>query len=144
MDNHYNGISYISDNLKNCEEMNIKSWSHSKFIQMCILAGCDYLSSPKGIGLKTAYFQLNKFTNAKMLIENFDKELEENYEELFMCSYLAFRYSIVYCPLKKGLSYLNTFDPNNLRLEDSFDYLAMSIARRFMPNLEFLGEIFDN
>ena len=47
---------------------------------MCILAGCDYLNSPKGIGLKTAYVLLNKFSNAKMLIDNFDKDLEENYE----------------------------------------------------------------
>lgn len=90
MDNHFNGVSYLYENLKNCEEMNLKFWSHSKFIQMCILSGCDYLSSPKGIGLKTAYVLLNKFSNAKILLENFDKDLEENYEKLFMCSYLAF------------------------------------------------------
>ncbi len=80
MDNNYNGISYLSENLKNCEEMNLRYWSHSKFIQMCILSGCDYLDSPKGIGLKTAYVMLNKFSNAKMLLENYEKELEENYE----------------------------------------------------------------
>ena len=32
MDNSYNGISYLFENLKNCEEMNLKFWSHSKFI----------------------------------------------------------------------------------------------------------------
>ena len=96
---------------------------------MCILAGCDYLDSPKGIGLKTAYVLLTKFSNAKTLIENYDKELEENYEEIFMCAYLAFKYSVIFCPNKKRVSYLNTFDPDNLNVEDSFDYLAMSIAR---------------
>lgn len=47
---------------------------------MCILSGCDYLDSPKGIGLKTAYVMLNKFSNAKLLLENYEKDLEENYE----------------------------------------------------------------
>jgi exonuclease-1 len=32
MDNNFNGISYLSENLRNCEEMNLKYWSHSKFI----------------------------------------------------------------------------------------------------------------
>lgn len=79
MDNNFNGISYLFENLKNCEEMNLKYWSHSKFIQMCILSGCDYLESPKGIGLKTAYVLLNKFSNAKCLIDNYDKQLDDNY-----------------------------------------------------------------
>lgn len=57
---------------------------------MCILAGCDYLNSLKGIGLKTAYQALQKFKDAKEFILNQEKEIEVNYLEIFMCSYLAF------------------------------------------------------
>lgn len=46
-----------------------------------------------------------------------------------MCAYLAFKYSIIYCPKKKELDYLEPFNPDNLNIEDSFDYLALSIAR---------------
>jgi exonuclease 1 len=42
------------------EELEIKGWSHKKFIYACILSGCDYLASPKGIALKTAVGLLNK------------------------------------------------------------------------------------
>jgi 5'-3' exonuclease len=106
---------------------------------MCILSGCDYLDSPKGIGLKTAYFLLNKFSNAKTLIDNYDKELDPNYTEAFMCAYLAFRYSLVYCPYKKDLEYLEPFNPDYLGIEDSFDYLALSIAKSHMESFDFLG-----
>ena len=79
MDTSYQGVVYKLDNLKYCEEMNLKNWSHSKFIQMCILSGCDYLNSPKGIGLKTAYQNMSKFANIKQFLDNYEKELEENY-----------------------------------------------------------------
>lgn len=79
LDNKYQGILYKLDNLKYCEEMNLKNMSHSKFIQMCVLSGCDYLNSLKGIGLKTAYLALQKYKDAKEFILNQDKEIEENY-----------------------------------------------------------------
>lgn len=61
-----------------------------------------------------------------------------------MCAYLAFRYSLVFCPVKRKICHLNPFDPNNLGIEESFDYLALTIARQYLPNLEFLGETIDD
>lgn len=142
MDNNFNGVSYLFENLKNCEEMNLRNWSHSKFIQMCVLSGCDYLDSPKGVGLKTAYFLMNKFSNAKNLIENYDKNLEPFYLEDFMCAYLAFKFSLIFCPVEKDLRYIEPFN-QDFKIEDSFDFLAVSIARKFWPNFDFLGEKYD-
>jgi exonuclease 1 len=35
------------------------------FRQMCIMAGCDYLESIPGLGIRTAYATINKFNNSK-------------------------------------------------------------------------------
>lgn len=37
----------------------MRFWNLERFRQMCILSGCDYLSSPSGIGLKTAMKMLH-------------------------------------------------------------------------------------
>ena len=38
----------------------LSTWSEESIRHMCILAGCDYLDSLPGIGLKTAYKLLKK------------------------------------------------------------------------------------
>jgi exonuclease-1 len=41
-----------------------KGWTFEKFRQACILSGCDYLASLKGIGLKKAAAALADKGNA--------------------------------------------------------------------------------
>lgn len=114
--------------------------SHSKFIQMCVLSGCDYLNSPKGIGIKTAYQLLQKFKDAKEIIENYDKELEENYIQDYMCAYLAFKFSKVYCPKQKKIVSLNQMFLDNVQEIEPFDYMAIKIAKNYDPTFNFLGK----
>ena len=77
----------------------MRQWDHCKFTQLCILAGCDYLPSPKGIGFKTAYTLVYKFNNIVEILDNYKKDIGiENYEERFMCAYTAFKFSRVFCP----------------------------------------------
>lgn len=52
------GIEINLENFGNVKGMEF--WDHSRFRQMCILAGCDYLKSPPGIGVKTAMKYLSK------------------------------------------------------------------------------------
>jgi exonuclease-1 len=52
------GTEIKLENLGNIKGMEF--WDHSRFRQMCILAGCDYLKSPPGIGVKTAMKNLYK------------------------------------------------------------------------------------
>lgn len=37
------------------KNINFVSWTPPQFLQMCILAGCDYLPSLPGLGIKTAF-----------------------------------------------------------------------------------------
>ena len=80
---------------------------------MCIMSGCDYLNSPKGIGIKTAHQFLQKYKDAKEFIDNYDKELEENYLQIFMCAYLAFKFSKVFCPKLRKIVSLNQMNLEN-------------------------------
>lgn len=36
----------------------------TQFLEMCILSGCDYLSSLPGVGLKTAYALMSRHGSA--------------------------------------------------------------------------------
>eukprot|EP00741_Cyanophora_paradoxa_P000306 tig00000403_g297.t1 len=42
-------------NLPSAVELNFHSWTQDMFLQMCVLAGCDFLPSLQGMGVKTAH-----------------------------------------------------------------------------------------
>lgn len=52
------------------------------FIDLCILLGCDYCDTIRGIGTKRAFEMIEKHKNIETVIENLDKEkypLPENF-----------------------------------------------------------------
>jgi len=66
------------------------------FITMCILSGCDYLGSIKGIGFKTAHKLIEEnFTfdeTMKALWNDSKCEIPKDYEENFIKAYLTFKF----------------------------------------------------
>lgn len=55
MDNMGQGFEINLDELHLVEEINLKTFTHDMLLITCILSGCDYLESIKGIGLKKAH-----------------------------------------------------------------------------------------
>lgn len=49
------GHEIVIANLPHNHRPSFRGWDHSQFVQLCILMGCDFLKSPKGIGDKKAY-----------------------------------------------------------------------------------------
>jgi len=47
--------------------------SHTEFVDLCILLGCDYCSSIKGIGPKKALEMINKYRTIEKILENIDQ-----------------------------------------------------------------------
>ncbi|GAB64749.1 flap exonuclease [Plasmodium cynomolgi strain B] len=47
--------------------------SMNEFIDFCILCGCDYCDTIKGIGSKTAYNLIKEYNSIEKIIENIDK-----------------------------------------------------------------------
>ncbi|KAJ3269783.1 Rad2 nuclease [Terramyces sp. JEL0728] len=126
-------VIYKLDHQGNGLEINLSDLSqikalrylpHERFVQMCILSGCDYLNSPPGIGLGKAT-KLLKNENAIDLIGKWDKwktvidapKLELGYLEKFKKAEMVFKHQRVYCPNAKALRPLNDF-PEGFELSD--------------------------
>ncbi|KAJ1547891.1 hypothetical protein HK096_009770, partial [Nowakowskiella sp. JEL0078] len=108
-----------------------RGWTHEKFRQMCILSGCDYLSSPEGFGIKTAL----KSLASKKSIENLflywnwgaavkAPKLCEDYHRLFKLSELAFQHQLIYDPIQKDLRPLNPYPEDWEEFEGVAEFLG--------------------
>ena len=103
------GEEILFDNIKHCKEIRFKNFNEDKFLNFCILVGCDYLKI-NGVGPKLATEALNKFDDynkflgyifSKNFIQGSITETIKRYEK----SFLTFRYQVVYCPVEKKMKY---------------------------------------
>ncbi|KAG0092379.1 Rad2 nuclease [Podila epicladia] len=106
------GIEILHDNLKMVQEVSFHDWSMTEIRHMCILAGCDYLPSIPGMGLKTAQRLLRKLKTFDKVIryvrmENTSMKVRADYEESFRRADLTFLYARVYDPKTKCMVHLN-------------------------------------
>ncbi|KAM0674977.1 Rad2 nuclease [Gurleya vavrai] len=93
-------------------------------LEICILSGCDYLPSIKGIGILTAYKMMQKHGCFKKCIEEWKlkKEVPENYIEEFDRAVKTFKEQVVYDPVKKRRVYLS--GKEEIENEDLFTFLG--------------------
>ena len=56
---------------------------HNKFIEFCILCGCDYCPSVPKVGNNTALKLISKYSSIEEIIESTKYQFPENYIELF-------------------------------------------------------------
>lgn len=78
-------------------------------LDICILSGCDYLDSIRGVGLATAYKKLKETGSVENFVrtmQTLNKQVPENYLEMFNNAKLAFLHHIVYDPYLKRRVYL--------------------------------------
>lgn len=87
----------------------------------CILSGCDYLGSMKGIGFKKAMKLVedagkdDTFMEAMTAIRDEGKiEVPRKYEKKFMKALLTFKFQLVYCPKKHTLVHLEDIETHPL------------------------------
>ena len=105
-----NGYEIELDNLKKVEELNMQHFDHDLFLTVCIMSGCDYLPSVKGIGFKKAFKYVWEVKgDVKEALKNMEKKklvIPENYIENFDKAFLTFHFQTIYCPLDKKLKHL--------------------------------------
>lgn len=93
-----------------------KGFSHTAMVKACILSGCDYVPSLKGVGLKKAAKQMTDQSSMLAAIEALHKSGKkpmplpegftyEQYVEGVIKAYLTFRNQVVFSPVT--LSYVN-------------------------------------
>ena len=79
MDAYGHGIAIDLADLSKLTDLKLHEFTQEKFRHMCILSGCDYLPSVKGIGLHKALKLLRKSSS----VEKVDALLVESPESSF-------------------------------------------------------------
>lgn len=114
---------YNSKDLHLCKDMFFKN----NILDICILSGCDYLDSIKGVGLITAHNKLQEIGSVAGFVNymrSIGKNVPENYLENFNCAKLAFLHHIVYNPFSSERQYLT--EPN-----EDYKFLGTTINLPF-------------
>ena len=79
-------------------------FSHDMFLDMCILAGCDYLESVDGVGLKRAHALVMEHRDPARVLRVLRAEkagkLPSDYEARFWRARMTFKHQLVFCPVK--------------------------------------------
>ena len=95
------------------QELNFRTFTPDMLLTCCILSGCDYLDSMKGVGFKKAHRLVYECADDN--IQNILKKVRRegkllvpfDYEKNFEKAFLTFKFQLVYCPIKEDLVHLN-------------------------------------
>ncbi|KAJ9111128.1 hypothetical protein QFC19_001327 [Naganishia cerealis] len=95
------------DRFAACREYNFTGWTETEFRRMAILAGCDYLDSIPGIGIKTAHKLLRKHKTVEKVVQMVRLEgnaiVPPDYIPQFRLAELVFLHQRVYDPRQRKL-----------------------------------------
>ncbi|XP_047377062.1 exonuclease 1 isoform X2 [Sciurus carolinensis] len=134
MDQFGNGLEIDQARLGMCKQLG-DIFTEEKFRYMCILSGCDYLSSLRGIGLAKACKVLRLANNPDIVkvIKKIGHYLKmnitvpEDYIKGFIRANNTFLYQLVFDPIKRKLVPLNAY-------EDDIDPETLSYAGQYVDN----------
>ena len=83
------------------EILNKLEISYEKFVELCIMLGCDYLKRPNGMGPKKSFKLINECENVEDIVSKMEEKnivLEDDYIEKFKKSKQIFMtYNMDYC-----------------------------------------------
>lgn len=60
MDKAGEGQEVCLSDLPRCRELSFVGFTHTMFVEMCVMAGCDFLKALPGIGIKKAHACIKK------------------------------------------------------------------------------------
>eukprot|EP00644_Phytophthora_capsici_P015362 jgi/Phyca11/113344/e_gw1.24.35.1 len=84
------------------EELSFVGWTEEMFIQLCVLAGCDYCRSVPGVGIMTAYKLVNQYKTPTKILKALQQQkgssVPEGYAERFYSAILTYRHQLVFDP----------------------------------------------
>ncbi|KAF0705773.1 Aste57867_6930 [Aphanomyces stellatus] len=115
-----------------CEEFAFIGWSDTMFLQLCVLAGCDYCPSFPGIGFVTAYKLVKECKTPEKILAHLGQQRAESltpeYAAAFYKAILTFRHHIVYDPRVRTARMLNPWATSKEDIlpwfDDSPDFLG--------------------
>eukprot|EP01117_Protostelium_nocturnum_P012014 TRINITY_DN4399_c0_g1_i1.p1 TRINITY_DN4399_c0_g1~~TRINITY_DN4399_c0_g1_i1.p1 ORF type:complete len:529 (-),score=159.28 TRINITY_DN4399_c0_g1_i1:1036-2622(-) len=100
-------------NLGSNSNPSLANFTQQMFRQVCILSGCDYLSSLPGLGIKKAHELIKKFKDVDKVLhflkthKSFAGCIPQDYKENFWKAEMTFLYQRVFDPLQNRITHLN-------------------------------------
>ena len=87
--------------------LDFSGWCLTRFLELCVLSGCDFLPNVPSIGIKRAHALMCAHGSAKATLAALRAEkkvpVPEAYEDAFRRAFWTFRHARVYDPTLKGL-----------------------------------------
>lgn len=92
------------------EEIDVRGWTEAMFATMCALAGCDYVNSVRGVGIKIAHRFVARYREKKRIFRalrfEYGSAVPPNYERDVEKALLTFCHQIVFCRRRKSTIHL--------------------------------------
>ncbi|KAF3794649.1 Exonuclease 1 [Nymphaea thermarum] len=101
MDRYGHGEEILMDDVlkPNACGLSFRNFDQELFTGMCVLAGCDFLPSVPGIGIKRAHLLVSKYRNLDRVLSilKFDKsrQMPDGYAEAFRAAAAVFHHAIM-------------------------------------------------
>ena len=110
------GLEFKLRSLDANTDLKFTGWTHSMFQQMCIMAGCDYLNSLNGVGIKKAhaYMAAHRSWDRALRRIRLDGRIAvpAGYDRDFEMALLTFNHQRVWDPVLKRLVHLTEPAPD--------------------------------
>ncbi|XP_068681697.1 exonuclease 1-like [Montipora foliosa] len=121
MDACGHGVAVDLADLSKLTDLKLHEFTQEKFRHMCILSGCDYLPSIKGIGLHKAIKLLRKSSTIDKVIKSLRLDAKmhvpADYEKNFKQADETYLYQLVFDPVSRNLVPLNEL-PDGMQVGD--------------------------
>jgi exonuclease-1 len=96
--------------LPTAKELAFQGFGHELFQEMCVLAGCDFVASLPGIGIKKAHQHLRRtrcFLKVVRALRFDGVKIPEGYERRVQRALWTFKHQRVYCPRRRAAVHLH-------------------------------------
>ncbi|CAD8124281.1 unnamed protein product [Paramecium sonneborni] len=134
--------------IKNEDVRQFLAFKSEQMIDTCIMSGCDYVPSIRGMGIRKAINFISKYENitnaiAKIKkIKQFTDKIPQEYEKIIKATRLIFQFQTVYCPITKKWIQLNQdkYQDFILQLNENdflpFDQIQQLIGDKIQEDLQ--------
>lgn len=112
MDKQGHGTEVDLSRLAEVTELNFRNFTGDMLLTCCIVSGCDYLDSIKGVGFKKAHKLVSECgEDIRKILKIVRREgkllIPADYERTFEKALLTFKFQRVYCPKRCTLVHLH-------------------------------------
>lgn len=110
------------------DNIDVRGWTATMFATMCALAGCDYIDSIRGVGIKVAHRLVARHRDLRRVVRalrfEYGAAVPSTYERDVECAILTFAHQTVFCRKLKATMHLTPLPDDVKKRLDEFDFLG--------------------